>query len=120
MTARYLWLVLVVLLATACGDDEGGAAIDASPVPPDVDIAACGAIGTACGPDCANDLECLDTGVCAPIRGTCGGFTGEPCQDTTLTCAYPQGSTAGICLRPDEKACLCAVAPGALDDCTSP
>lgn len=124
MSARYVRLVLAVWVAAACGDDDGGGGggddmIDALTVPPDVNIAACGDIGSACGTGCPSDLECIDT-VCAPMRGSCGGFAGEPCQDSTLTCTYPAGSTAGICMRAEEKACLCAIAPGALDDCTSP
>lgn len=120
MSDRPLELVLTLLLAAACGDDGGGGgAIDAQSVPPDVDIAACGAIGSACGTGCPGDLECVEN-VCAPMRGTCGGFAGEECEDSALTCAYPQGSSAGICMRPDEKACLCAIAPAALGDCVTP
>ena len=120
MRARSFQLVLVLLLAAACGDDGGGSgATDAQAVPADVNIAACGAIGSACGTGCPGDLECVED-VCAPMRGTCGGFAGEMCQDHALTCTYPQGSSAGICMLPDEKACLCAIAPAALADCMTP
>jgi hypothetical protein len=87
---------------------------------PDVNIAACGAIGMACTTTCPSGLECISSNVCAPVRGDCGGFAGAQCQDTTLTCTYPTGSSAGHCMREDEKACLCAIAPSSIGDCTGP
>jgi hypothetical protein len=51
------------------------------------------------------------------VRGDCGGITGAECQDASLTCTYPTGSSAGICMHDVEKACLCAIAPATLGDC---
>ena len=104
--------VLLVVLIAACGGPK--ASTDAAPS--DVNISACGSIGKACGAGCASGLECVEN-VCMPVRGDCGGFAGAPCQDTTLECTYPMGSSGGICMRPDEKACVCAIAPTALGDC---
>jgi hypothetical protein len=110
--ARLGWLVILVM---ACGDDDGGSGpADAPGKPADVDHGPCGAIGTACDLACPGDLECVDN-VCMQMRGDCGGFAGDPCQDSSLTCAYPSGNSAGICMRADEKACVCAIAPDALD-----
>ena len=86
---------------------------------PDVNIGACGTIGRACGAGCANGLECVSN-VCVPKRGDCGGFAGAPCQDATLVCTYPTGSSAGLCMSKDEKDCVCAIAPSALGDCIQP
>ena len=109
-----------MLLATACDgtpeDGSDGGVADAPTTPPDVDLATCGAIGTPCGTGCPGDLGCL-ANACAPMRGSCGGFAGEPCQDASLVCAFPAGSSAGICMRPDELACMCAIAPSELGDC---
>ncbi|HEX5062440.1 MAG TPA: hypothetical protein VFV99_23875 [Kofleriaceae bacterium] len=114
MTRR---LAFIVLLA-ACSDS--GAPADATTARPDVDVAACGSIGMACTTTCPAGLECISTNVCASVRGDCGGFSGAMCQDTSLTCTYPTGSSAGHCMRDDEKACLCAIAPNALGDCMQP
>ena len=111
MTRRSLYAVLVVAIA-ACGDDTSSTKSDAN-------LAQCGSIGMACSGACANGLECIN-GHCAPMRGDCGGFAGAECQDTSLTCAYPAGSSGGICMRPDEKDCLCAIAPSTLGDCPQP
>lgn len=97
--------VLLVVVIAACGHSA-----------PAADANTCGAIGTACGAGCASGLECVEN-VCVPVRGDCGGFAGAQCQDTSLTCTYPRGSSGGICMRPDEKACVCAIAPSALGDC---
>jgi len=118
MTLRSRYAALLVLVAiAACGDST--APTDATTKMPDVNIAACGAIGMPCGNGCPRPLDCI-TNACAPVRGDCGGFAGAACQDTSLTCAYPTGSSAGICMQPDEKACLCAIAPNALGDCAAP
>lgn len=86
----------------------------------DVNTAACGSIGAQCnGNTCANGLECVNN-ACASVRGDCGGFAGAACQDRLLICTYPTGSSAGICMRQDEKDCLCAIAPTALADCMQP
>jgi hypothetical protein len=111
------WLVALMLGCVACGQP--------APLPSDgsktadVNTAACGSIGAACGNGCPSNLEC-HSNVCVPVRGDCGGFAGASCQDTSLTCTYPTGSSAGICMNADEKACVCAVAPNALGDCTPP
>jgi hypothetical protein len=110
-------LAMLLLGITACGD--GTRSSDATTSMPDVNIAACGAIGTPCGTGCPSALECIGN-ACAPVRGDCGGFAGAQCQDTSLTCTYPTGNSAGICMRADEKACLCAIAPGVLGDCMAP
>jgi hypothetical protein len=105
--------LFVFVFVFACSDSGG--APDAKP--PDVNIGACSAIGSSCG--CPSGFECINN-ACAPMHGSCGGFVGAVCQDATLTCSYPAGSTAGICLRPDEKDCMCAIAPTALSDCPEP
>jgi hypothetical protein len=103
------------VFVVACSDS--GSTPDAKP--PDVNIGACGAIGSACGNGCPSGFECINN-ACAPMHGSCGGFVGAVCQDATLTCTYPASSSAGICLRPDEKDCMCAIAPTALSDCPEP
>lgn len=92
--------ILLLFVITACGahDDD-----------------ACGDIGKACG-TCPTGFECI-ANACAPVRGDCGGFAGSPCQDTSLTCTYPTGSSRGICMQADEKTCLCTIAPNVLSDC---
>jgi len=109
--------MLLVVGSIACGESTSPPA-DAVTTH-DVNVAACGAIGMACTNSCPNSLECV-TNACASVRGDCGGFAGAACQDTSLTCTYPTGSSAGICMRADEKACLCAIAPNALGDCAPP
>ena len=116
MPARSLCPALLFIVV-ACGDPASPS--DATTSKPDVNIAACGSIGTACGNGCPNGLEC-HTNACVPVRGDCGGFAGAQCQDTTLTCTYPTGSSGGICMRESEKACVCTIAPNALGDCTPP
>jgi hypothetical protein len=99
----------------SCGDSNTGKdTVDARSV--DADLSTCGTIGRACGAGCPSDLECIGT-VCVPVRGQCGGFAGGPCQNATLACTYPTGDSGGICMTFDEKACTCAIAPGALADC---
>jgi hypothetical protein len=110
--------VLMVLFA-GCSD-PAAPRVDATTMRPDVDIVACGSIGMACTNTCPNGLECIATNVCAPVRGQCGGFAGAECQDASLACTYPTGSSGGLCMREDEKACLCAIAPNALGDCVQP
>jgi hypothetical protein len=109
------WLVWVAI--AACGDST--APSDATTPPPDANIPACGPIGAACGGSCQGTLECVNS-ACVPVRGDCGGFAGAECQDTSLTCTYPRGSSGGICMRADEKACVCAIAPSTLGDCMPP
>jgi hypothetical protein len=111
-----LSLCLIVWIA-AC--DDSTAPGDASSSTPDVNKAACGPIGMPCGNGCPSGFECVHS-ACAPVRGDCGGFAGADCQDTSLTCTYPMGSSGGICMRADEKACMCAIAPSALGDCVPP
>jgi hypothetical protein len=111
------WLLVLALGCVACGESSQPPS-DGSKTP-DVNTAACGSIGMACGNGCPNNLEC-HSNVCLPVRGDCGGFAGAQCQDTSLTCEYPSGSSAGICMNADEKACVCAIAPNAIGGCTSP
>ena len=118
MTPRSLCFAVWLFIGfAACGDPAPVS--DATTSKPDVNIAACGAIGSPCGGGCPADLGCVSS-VCVPMRGDCGGFAGAQCQDTSLTCTYPAGSSGGICMRADEKACVCAVAPNALGDCMQP
>jgi len=117
MMRRMRWLIAILLCA--CSDGAAPHA-DAPTTHPDVNVAACGAIGMACTTTCPNNLECISSNVCAPVRGSCGGFAGAMCQDTSLTCVYPTGSSAGHCMRSDEKECLCAIAPNAAADCMQP
>jgi hypothetical protein len=108
--------LLLVAAAAACGDDApgDGGRTDAAPV--DVDVSSCGTIGTSCSAGCTGNLECVD-GRCLPVRGDCGGFAGAECQDASLLCTYPTGSSGGICMSAAEKACVCAIAPMAVSDC---
>ena len=110
-------LYSALLLFVACSDSA--APNDAMTSTPDVKIAECGAIGMACGSGCPDGFDCIG-GACAPVHGDCGGFAGAECQDTSLVCTYSTGSSAGICMQADEKACMCAIAPNALSDCTQP
>jgi hypothetical protein len=110
-------IVAFALAVSACGESSKPQS-DAG-VMPDVNLNTCGAIGAACGVGCADGFECI-TNACAPVRGDCGGFAGAECQDTSLVCTYPTGSSGGICMRDDEKACLCAIAPNAVQDCLQP
>ncbi|HEY5926412.1 MAG TPA: hypothetical protein VIV11_32220 [Kofleriaceae bacterium] len=112
-----LAITLLLVGFAACGDSAPTS--DATTGKPDVNLPACGAIGSPCGGGCPNGLECVSN-VCAPVRGDCGGFAGAECQDTSLTCTYPMGSSGGICMRQDEKTCVCAIAPDALGDCMPP
>jgi hypothetical protein len=107
---------VIALALVACGES--------SPAPSDgithdVNTAACGSIGMQCTTTCPSGLECTHD-VCMQVRGDCGGFAGAPCQDTSLVCTYPTGSSAGVCMRTDEKDCVCAIAPTALGDCMAP
>jgi hypothetical protein len=108
--------VCLLIGAFACGDaSTNDGKLDASP---DVDLSTCGAVGMPCGNDCSGDLECLSNqSACAPVRGQCGGFAGAECQADGVVCTYPTGDSGGICMTPAEKACVCALAPGALSDC---
>ena len=110
-------LALLFVGIAACGDFAPMS--DATTAMPDVNIAACGSIGAPCGTGCPSPLECINN-ACAPVRGDCGGFAGAQCQDTSLACTYPVGSSGGICMQVDEKACVCAIAPNALADCMAP
>jgi hypothetical protein len=114
MTRRLLTLLLFI----GCGESTPPPS-DGTATTPDVNTAACGSIGTQCTTSCPNGLECVNN-ACASVRGDCGGFAGAACQDTTLVCTYPQGSSAGLCMRKEEKDCLCAIAPSALGDCMQP
>jgi hypothetical protein len=111
--------LVFVAFVFACGDDAspppGDSAMPVDGATVDVDVSTCGSIGTACGA-CPGGHECVD-GACIRVRGDCGGFAGADCQDSQHVCVYPASSTAGLCMLPDEFACACAVAPGALSGC---
>ncbi len=94
--------------------DDANTPDDATTI--DVNPTLCAPIGMVCDASCPSPLECVHNR-CVPVRGDCGGIVGAECQDTSLVCTYPQGSSGGICMQPDEKECVCSVAPGVLADC---
>ena len=108
---------LVALLVLVGCNDGALPHADAPTTHPDVNLAVCGAIGMACTTTCPTGLECISSGVCAPVHGSCGGFANAMCQDTSLTCVYPQGSSAGDCMTDNDKACLCAIAHDKVGGC---
>jgi hypothetical protein len=108
---------LVALLVLAGCNDGGAPNADAPTMHPDVNVAACGAIGMSCTTTCPNNLVCLSSGVCAPSHGTCGGFAGAMCQDSSLMCVYPEGNSAGVCMTDSDKGCLCAIAHDKVSGC---
>jgi hypothetical protein len=103
---RRISIITAMLLAFpvgACGES-------------DVNTAACGAIGSPCDDGCEDGHECIRD-VCVPVRGECGGFVGAACTNASLTCTYPKGNSGGVCMLPDEHACVCAIAPGTFGGC---
>ena len=110
-------LGLAVALLVAC--DSTSPRSDGASMIPDINVAACSPIGMRCTTGCPSGFECIND-ACAPVRGDCGGFAGADCQDTSLVCTYPTGSSGGICMRSDEKACVCAISPSSLSDCAQP
>jgi hypothetical protein len=83
---------------------------------PDVNESLCGSVGTACGTGCPSSLECIKN-ACVPVRGECGGIVGSECEDPSLVCTFPTGSSGGLCMLPGEKECVCTFAPSVLGDC---
>lgn len=108
--------LVAMLVLVACNDGALPNA-DAPTTHPDVNLAACGAIGMTCTTSCPTGLECISSNVCAPVHGSCGGFAGAMCQDTSLECVYPRGNSAGVCMNDNDKACLCAIAPSSIGGC---
>jgi hypothetical protein len=67
----------------------------------------CGALGKSCtvAADCGSGFTCA-IGVCAPARMCATSERGVRC-DTGRTCLSFAGVQDGVCVDPDEAACLC-------------
>src|SRR5262245_12296094 len=127
-------LLLAGLLASACGSvDSGrdGAAVDSAGGDGSADgpgqgsadgalladtPASCMGVVDACSSDAECDpsmgLRCWlagdGSGVCAPERGTCGGFAGAECTAAgALNCLYLTGTDYGLCASDPDRACIC-------------
>jgi hypothetical protein len=58
--------------------------------------------------DPALDGACVDPCAVSTVSGCgadCGGFAGTPCPHSSLTCVYPTGVTAGICIPTSALGC---------------
>ena len=123
------WVTIGVLFASACVtthaiDDASGpsdagsdAAHDAPSPPPDG--GECGTLGLVCASDadCTEGLTCVTefgtdagvSGICIPpSRGSCGGWTGDPCATPTDLCVGSRFVTdIEFCFEPTQFRCLC-------------
>ena len=99
-------------------DDTG---VDGGPADVGSDIgamdagSACNSLGEMCssGGTCSG-AECLEgRNVCVPTTSfECGGFVGAACPGERPVCLYPSGSSAGICMTPAQRACVCSTDTG--------
>lgn len=58
--------------------------------------------------DTGGDGACVDPCTISTVSGCgadCGGFAGTPCPHSSLTCVYPTGVTAGICIPTSALGC---------------
>lgn len=69
----------------------------------------CGLVGTPCpgATDCGDGLSCVGA-VCAPDGGMCASPPGGVGCGADLECLQFAGDQSGICVTPEDQACLCA------------
>ncbi len=80
--------------------------------------ASCGLVGTPCpgATDCGGGLSCL-SGLCAPGQRCAPPPGGVGCG-AGAECLTQTGTQNGICVTPEERACMCAAAASSFD-CTT-